>query len=338
MDSQKTPSDREKAKWEKYVCGSPQGITQRLLIVTLILSSAGNLGEWHQYFELASHFKVQYLVLSLGCFGVLFGLTRSLRNPWVWLSLLCFGLNAVVVLPWYFPHPIASGQTLRVIVANVLTSNQQYEEVVAWVKTERPAILMTMEVNATWAKHLESLKPILPYSLVEARDDNFGIALYSALPLEQAHLKEWNEGDLSAPSIVADVKWQDQRLKIVATHPLPPTNSDYFQARNAHLQEMARDIQTSGKPTIVLGDLNLSMWSPYYRQLVQTAKLTNSRQGFGIQPTWGHRTGILTIPIDHCLITRPLQIQNSRVGSDIGSDHRPLVVDVTIAQNNLSKT
>jgi endonuclease/exonuclease/phosphatase (EEP) superfamily protein YafD len=321
------------SKWNKYIYGSPQGVAQRLLIVVLGLSLAGNLGEWHQYFELTSHFKVQYLWLSLLCFGWLFWLTRSLRNIWVWLSLLCFGINLVAVAPWYFPQAKPPGESLKVITANVLTSNERYSDVVNWIKAERPTILMLMEINAEWAKQLEAVKPILPYSLVESRDDNFGIALYSTIPLEQARIKEWNNGNLSAPSILADVNWRGKTLSIVATHPLPPTNADYFQARNAHLQEMARDIQTSAKPAIVLGDLNLSMWSPFYQRLVQTAQLSNSREGFGIQPTWGHRTGILAIPIDHCLLTRQLKAKGSRVGPDIGSDHRPLVVDVTIGQN-----
>jgi endonuclease/exonuclease/phosphatase (EEP) superfamily protein YafD len=135
---------------------------------------------------------------------------------------------------------------------------------------------------------------------------------------------------LSVPSIISDINWQGQVITMVATHPLPPTNGAYFRARNTHFQEMAQEIQKLPNATIVLGDLNLTMWSPYYQQFVNSTHLRNSRQGFGIQPTWGHRTHLFQIPIDHCLFSSAFYVQNNRVGQEIGSDHRPMITDLKL--------
>jgi endonuclease/exonuclease/phosphatase (EEP) superfamily protein YafD len=316
--------------WRKSLYGSPQAIAQRFMGVIGLLSLAGYLGAWHQYLELTSHFKVQYFWLSMVGSLIFLQLHRTWRNPWVLISLFCIGLNGSALLPWYWPQPKPSGQPLRAIVVNVLTENRRYDDLIAWVRSEQPTVLMTMEVNAEWTRRLAALQPMLPYSYIEAREDNFGIAIYSALPLQNARLQQWNDGDLTVPSLVTDLVWQGQPLTVVATHPLPPTNADYFQARNAHLREMAQDIQRGSHPTIVLGDLNLSMWSPFYQKFVQQANLHNSRQGFGIQPTWGHRTGLLQIPIDHCLVSPTIGVQNNRIGPDIGSDHRPMIADLVV--------
>jgi endonuclease/exonuclease/phosphatase family metal-dependent hydrolase len=81
---------------------------------------------------------------------------------------------------------------------------------------------------------------------------------------------------------------------------------------------------------IVMGDLNMSMWSPYYRKFIDRAKLRNTRQGFGIQPSWPTNLPLLQIPIDHCSITSKLKVSNNRIGKDIGSDHYPLIVDLVL--------
>ena len=41
---------------------------------------------------------------------------------------------------------------------------------------------------------------------------------------------------------------------------------------------------------------------------------------------------LLTIPIDHCLISRDITVSNLYVGPDLGSDHLPLVADLHIPE------
>lgn len=75
------------------------------------------------------------------------------------------------------------------------------------------------------------------------------------------------------------------------------------------------------------------MWSPFYRSLIKRSGLHNARQGFGILPSQSGiapQLAILSAPIDHCLVSSDIQVQNFRLGSDIGSDHLPIVADLLV--------
>jgi endonuclease/exonuclease/phosphatase (EEP) superfamily protein YafD len=305
------------------------GLAIPLLGITLLLSLGGYLGAYHQLLELMSHFKVQYLVLSLVAFLLL---SISRYKKWWLISIFCLALNSVEVLPWYIPLAVQSRSTppLRVMVANVLTSNQQYDQFLDLVKIEKPAVLVTMEINPTWQKQLETLKPLLPYSIVQPRFDNFGIAIYSSFPLENATVQSWSATETDIPSLTANINWQGQMLELIATHPLPPIRSALFQSRNHQLVEVANYVRSLSHPTIVMGDLNASLWSPQYRQLVRSTGLQNSRRGFGVQPSWAVDIPGFRIPIDHCLVSPTIQVVNNRIGRDVGSDHYPVICELEL--------
>jgi endonuclease/exonuclease/phosphatase (EEP) superfamily protein YafD len=298
------------------------GVARPIFMPILLGSLLACGGKWHQILELATHFRLQYLLVALFTL-LLYGLAR--RRVEILLCLFCVGLNGIEVVPWYFPAaaPAASGQALRVMVSNVLTSNR-------YVQQEQPAVLVVMEINDEWQKQLKGLKPILPYSIEVPSSDNFGIALFSKYPLEQAKIKHWGAGDYGVPSLAANITIGQTPLTLIATHPLPPLKPDYFMFRNQQMREMANDVNRLGNAAIVMGDLNMSMWSPYFREFMQATKLRSSRQGFGVQPSWPVDSPLLQIPIDHCLVSPKIRIVKNRIGENIGSDHYPLIADLAV--------
>ncbi|MEQ8468993.1 endonuclease/exonuclease/phosphatase family protein [Coleofasciculus sp. E1-EBD-02] len=306
------------------------------LIPCLLLSVAAYLGGFHRYFELLSHFKVQYFIIS--CI-VLLLLSLARRKTWWLISLFCLTLNAVEVIPWYIPQfsdiNTPSGQPLRVLLANVYSDNQRYAEFISLVKAEKPQLLVVQEVNPIWSQQLEALKPLLPYQIVHPRFDNFGIAVYSAIPLRNTEIKSFTEYDI--PSIFTEVQWQGQTVSIIATHPLPPINAEYFNSRNQQLLELGKVISLTNTIHAVIGDLNTTMWSPYYRKFIRQTGLKNARAGFGILPTWPQGAPMLQIPLDHCLISPEINVLKIRTAGNIGSDHRPLIVDLVISDRNTNR-
>jgi endonuclease/exonuclease/phosphatase (EEP) superfamily protein YafD len=67
------------------------------------------------------------------------------------------------------------------------------------------------------------------------------------------------------------------------------------------------------------------------------AGLKNAARARGYWPTWPTGFNVVKIPIDHCLVSDGLRVQLFRTGSDIGSDHLPIIVDVSIADTVQSK-
>jgi endonuclease/exonuclease/phosphatase (EEP) superfamily protein YafD len=81
---------------------------------------------------------------------------------------------------------------------------------------------------------------------------------------------------------------------------------------------------------IVMGDLNATPWSQPFRRLVARSGLCDSRAGFGIAASYPADSTVLRIPIDHVLITCSIGVADRRVERDIGSDHRPVIVDLVV--------
>jgi hypothetical protein len=81
----------------------------------------------------------------------------------------------------------------------------------------------------------------------------------------------------------------------------------------------------------LIGDLNTTMWSPYYKNYIGNTQLKNTRYGFGILPTWKIIHQFFAIPIDHSLVTPDIKINNVYTGRSIGSDRLPLITNLQLS-------
>jgi endonuclease/exonuclease/phosphatase (EEP) superfamily protein YafD len=297
----------------------------KLLVVLLILFSlAGDFGTLHWILELTSHFKLQYLLLLLGCVLIL------LWMRWWWWALLSFlgvVLNAMVVLPWYFQQvPVTSAShDLKLLLANVNFKNKNYSALPELVATEKPTILIVQEGNRHWVKHLKGL---FPYQLVPPKSHFFGTSIFSHLPFEQTQVLPL--GSQMRESLHIKVKVNNKIISLVTTHPFPPIRQYFFEQRNHQLLAVKSYLQSLSNPKIFIGDLNLSMWSPFYLILLGNIGLVNARQGFGLLPTYPMFLPIFMIPIDHCLVSSDIKVVNIRTSYLMGSDHLPLIVKLAI--------
>ncbi len=65
---------------------------------------------------------------------------------------------ALGVRLWQPPHDAtAAGPTLKIVTANVKTSNRDYERFVEFVRRESPDLLAVIEIDDGWAAALEFL-------------------------------------------------------------------------------------------------------------------------------------------------------------------------------------
>jgi endonuclease/exonuclease/phosphatase (EEP) superfamily protein YafD len=152
--------------------------------------------------------------------------------------------------------------------------------------------------------------------------------MMSRFPLEN-RMKEVGYVLGGVPSIEAIVEFlPNVELRVIGTHPLPPVGGRYSKERNLQLERIAESVAGDDRPTILVGDLNCTPWSPYFSALLETSGLRDTRQGFGNQPTWPAGRWVLRIPIDHCLVSDHFVTTRREVLPSIGSDHLPLLVEV----------
>jgi len=295
---------------------------------------AGFAGRLWWILDLFAHFQIQYLLSISLVILLLLALKRFKMSA---IFGVCFAINITGVLPYYWPATNHNSGTnhssgsLRAIALNVNTANEHYELVRKLILEHKPDIFVLTEVNAAWIKAMESLQPTYLHQKCMSREDNFGIALYSRLPFTKCDVVEL--GQAGVPLIVAEYDIQGQLLTILGTHALPPIDSAYSWFRNNQIEAVAAYLGSVTGPKILLGDLNMTPWSPYFGALLSTAKLIDSSKGRGLELTWPtNHIWIARIPIDFCLVSKEISVAGTKIGGDVGSDHFPLIVEFSLAE------
>jgi endonuclease/exonuclease/phosphatase (EEP) superfamily protein YafD len=80
----------------------------------------------------------------------------------------------------------------------------------------------------------------------------------------------------------------------------------------------------------VMGDMNITPWSPVMRDFLEQNRLKDSALGHGIHPTWFSHSLMFGIPIDQILHGSGVVILDRHVGPEIGSDHFPVTADIAL--------
>lgn len=319
--------------WESYyVTFTPQiEKSIRKFPINIQKSLTSLLNKADIVLELTSHFQIQYMAINL-CTLILFWVNHRLELWWL-VSMAGIGINLAEIGRWYVQEPDLEGEKrvrFRILQINILHENKQYAKAIARVREVQPDLAVFLEISKNWMKELEVLQDCFPYYFRVRDSDNYGsgVAIYSRLPLEEASTRALTGG---RKSLVACIRIEGMPVLIVATHLSNPARKRGFQKRNKQLAELGDYVAKAKHPVVVSGDFNTTMWSPYYKRFSRQTGLRNARAGFGIMPTWPARSPLFYIPIDHCLVSREIQIVKSRTGRSMGSDHLPLITDLAIS-------
>jgi len=322
-------SDRStEAGSSKPAALSVWGLVEVAGVLLGIATITGFLARLVWLFELTSHFRL-HLAVALGAIAAIWGLKRR----WRWAA-VCAALalvNTVLVFTLVWPRANGSpqsGERLRLVSLNVHTANERSDLVLDFLRGADADVIVLMEVNDRWMTALSLLHTNYPYRIAEVRDDNFGITMFSRIPLTNETVVDL--GSAEVPSIIADITVAEQTIHLVGTHPLPPGSSAYARLRNQQLAEIANHVRGQSKPVILLGDLNVTPWSPYFTDLLRDSGLKDTSQGRGLSGSWPAWLPGLRIPLDHCLVSDPIRVINKQLGPGVGSDHLPVVVELQI--------
>ena len=298
-----------------------------------LASIAGFFGRRWWVFDLFSHFRVQYLALLV----VIGTLLLIFRQPKVAMLAAVFAaVNLATILPLNLPSPFAWGASparaanpaCRALLVNVLQPNRETSLVANLIEEANPDLVVLVEVNQRWMDELQPVLATYPYRVAEIREDHYGIALASRIPLETGKVERFDASGI--PAVVARLTLEHQVVTLLGAHIPPPKSAVGANQRNRQLEAMARFAAVQPGPVIVIGDLNITSWSPYFRDFIFVSGLRDSRRGFGIQPTWSTNTPLLMVPIDHVLVSDGIRILERKTGPYIGSDHLPVTIDFSV--------
>lgn len=311
---------------------SPEGTPFWLPRAAAVLLGVTYLGAQfsglHPAFDNLSNFPVHFAVAFLACAALL-----AARRFRYW-ALACAATAVVAiapVVPWYFgavAYPDdATRPFVKLLISNVYFGNDRYELLRQRIGEENPDIVGLVEVTSRWIDKLATIHAAFPYHFEVPDEKHVGLALYSRLPLKDARVLDL--GLSSTPAIAATVRTQAGEIEIILVHPTVPLSADFIRRRNEQVLALAQYVGVSGRPIVLAGDLNLTMWNDGYRPLVDMGGLHNAREGHGLGPTWPS-IWRLGVPIDHILATPDVALRNFRVLRRVGSDHFPISAEFSI--------
>lgn len=308
-------------------------MTSASAIVLFALSLISLFGRY-PFIELTTHFRLQYVWVSIICIGALCFFRSWKIVPFAVFTLI---FNVYFIAPYYFAAPpennMPAMHNVRFMLANVQGNNRNYSELIEAVKANNPDVVVLQEVNQYWWKNIEALTAEYPNFKDVVRPGGSGLAFFSRYPIERAEVLTLD--DSAHPALVCVIKIENTALSIFTLHPPTPMSARKFNYRNGQFAQTAEMLKNTAAPKMLIGDLNTTMWSPYFTELLENSGLRDARTGRGIYPSWNaHLPSLLGIPIDHCLIGEKIEVENITTGDYTGSDHRPLIIDLRIGTDN----
>lgn len=291
----------------------------------------------HWFAWLTSQFRFQYFVLqSLVLFCLMLYAVaikwKDYKHYMPALIVVPFWLcNLYFIAPYYLPlerssQAIIHSQKLRLLLSNV-GFIEDYKALLTYIKLARPDIICIVEHEPKLDQLLATgqLQAHYPFRMV---DLNSQMGLYSRIPIIHSKLEP---ADITVgPSLNTAFKLGSQSFILVLSHPVVPYSPESLWQQERHFQKWGKTWSSYSKPLLIVGDLNSTPWSPVFQELLHKTGLKDSQIGFGIQPSWAVNDIFLALPIDHVLASSHFVILNRTIGPEIGSDHRPVLVEMAL--------
>ncbi len=107
------------------------------------------------------------------------------------LLLIALAMQAYMVLPYTFlwkkqvqtAQPKSRDYQVKLLVANVLTTNPNKQALIDLIHTHQPDIVLTLETDQVWQDALSPIEADYPFNVKVPLDNLYGMHLYSKLEL-----------------------------------------------------------------------------------------------------------------------------------------------------------
>jgi endonuclease/exonuclease/phosphatase (EEP) superfamily protein YafD len=302
----------------------PQNKSETGLFIILVLFMLGLGAKISYLLDLINHFR-PYLLLVFLCLIIYQALKKYQSKIWIYLVLaLLLNLNTFPHLPSRLSSPELSNSTIKIMHLNLLAGNNNYQKTLNLIKTHNPHLISFQEATLAWEKKIQ--EELTEYNFVcKPIDSPFGICVAINIPIIEQSI--FYLSDSHIPAIYIKSQVNNQYLSLVFVHPPPPFNSFFFEQRNAYYEKLINKIQ-GDENLILVGDLNITQWSPIYQELESKLSLRNTLSGF--EHTWPSFFPVPIFQLDHILISQNLGLIKAQVLENIGSDHFPLISEIAI--------
>jgi endonuclease/exonuclease/phosphatase (EEP) superfamily protein YafD len=302
----------------------------RLLLACLVMVGLTATGAWlgklHWLGDTLALVVDYALGVALGLLLV-FGWQRAWR--WAGIAALIVGLAGVQVAssPRVAPGARPSAEhSVRLLIYNLYHLNPDLDAVVATVQRYDPDIVFLMEYSDAVQGQIEGAFAAYPHRLIRPSRLTMGLALFSRLPIEGAEVHRAEETRI--PIFEVRLRVGSERFTFVGGHPWPP-QLQWGALHRSQMAAITRVAVAAEQPLVVAGDFNAAPWSHTVRELAAQAEVRLVRRGLDFTRSFQPFPGF-GLPLDHVLVSQEWQVFALEYGPPGGSDHTPLIVDLSL--------
>jgi endonuclease/exonuclease/phosphatase (EEP) superfamily protein YafD len=224
--------------------------------------------------------------------------------------------------------PDADAPRVTVAFGNVYNNSEDQGAAVRALIGTGADIIVTAELNSDTVPEATDagLFETYPYSSFNITD----VSVFSKLPLTDVTIRP--TGTRQALDIRLDV--DGRPIRIIGVHPDSPGTHDQADSWEGDLDGVRDVIDTSGPPTLVVGDFNTTYWQPAFRELLTAGPGyhdAHALMGEGLTASWpDHKRVPPFARIDHALVDGrivPTDVSNVSLP---GSDHIGFKIEVAV--------
>ncbi|UFR03604.1 endonuclease/exonuclease/phosphatase family protein [Streptomyces sp. Go40/10] len=263
-----------------------------------------------------------------------------------WWTGLVWGVAVLGLLAWYVEPYGTIGEPdgpqlarLRVLTANV-ESGRGTPALVPVIRDRHPDVVFVQECGSRCRAVLEGdFATDYPHRRAVEENGSKGSLILSRHPLAPA---PGVPGTMGMPGAVADVggasrassaePGEGHAVRLQLAHPMPPLPGQVALWRRELARLRAFAATRARTPTILAGDFNASQDHAAFRHILDTGLTDAARlAGHDRTPSWPSRTAsVIGAQIDHVLVSGDFTATGAHFLRVAGSDHRALIVDLTL--------
>lgn len=302
------------------------------LVILYSFSLVSDLGSFWWVFDLASHWRAHYVLA-----GLFLVIAADYFKLWKWavvagvisivhLIPLAAYLNLFAQSPKVYA--VQDGQDVTVAYMNTYWLQSNMDQVLSSTKEINADIIFMEEIQPEQYEVVKKALPEYGFSYHESVAWAFDMAVFSKLPIAdiKAHYFVPNVPTLEATVIVGD-----QEVHFWGVHPYSPVSEEFTTGRNELLTKLFTYLNEQEQTTVLGGDMNITQFSPVFREVTKDTKLVDTQRSFKLENTWPtYLPEVFAIPIDQVFVSKNIEVLERYKGPASGSDHWPLVVKLRI--------
>ncbi|MDP0498267.1 MAG: endonuclease/exonuclease/phosphatase family protein [Verrucomicrobiota bacterium JB024] len=297
-------------------------------VAVLVLAAATLAPHWGERdwrLDGLSHFRMEYIVL-LGLLALFTVFTRRVVLFVLTLVFLCWNGAEIFHAPDPAPPPVGE-KLYKAASFNIHTRNREFDKILAWVKEEKPDFFVIVEATDAMEPLYDALDEIYPQKKRRSMGrGGFGAVIFSHYPISDDKFAWAGTG-----TVQVRIELPEGPIILVAMHPQAPVSKEAWGWRNGTFEDIARFCAAQHDPLVLMGDMNCSPWSPFYKEFEQESGLHPPNVRWLPRRTWPAGLPFLWTPIDQFFVSNGIHPVAEWTGPELGSDHYPIIMTFRVA-------